>query len=75
MRAQEQVEEFRVYPAGQQHVVHVPNGFGEALRVHLEAHGIRAKVSSPAATPYERVEVEGAIAPDDLQGLIDEWAR
>ena len=69
------VKVLKVYPAGDQKVVHVPNGRGEELRLHLEAHGIHSQVSPPAATPYERLEVEGDVDAVTLQALVDKWER
>jgi hypothetical protein len=69
------VDELTVYPAGDQKVIHVPNGRGEELRLHLESHGIRSKVSPPAETPYERLEVEGDVDALALQALLDKWER
>ena len=69
------IQELKVYPAGEQLVIHVPNGRGEELRVHLESHGIRSKVSPPAQAPYERVEVEGVVDIDALQAIVDQWER
>ncbi|MBI1918204.1 MAG: hypothetical protein HYS12_26225 [Planctomycetes bacterium] len=70
-----EVEELTVYPAGDQLVVHVPNGRGEELRLHLEAHGIRSQVSPPAETTFERLEVEGDVDADALQAIVDQWER
>jgi hypothetical protein len=69
------VENLKVYPAGEQLVIHVPNGRGEDVRVHLASHGVRAKVSPPAQTPFERLEVEGNLDAEALQGLVDQWDR
>jgi len=70
-----EVEGLKVYPAGVGRlVVHVPDGRGEELRLHLASHGVLAKVSPPAQTPFERVEVEGADA-ESLQALVDQWER
>jgi hypothetical protein len=69
---QSDVEELKVYPAGDQNV---PNGRGEELRLHLEAHGIRSIVSPPAETPYERLEVEGDVDAVALQAILDKWER
>ena len=69
------VAELIVYPAGDQLVVHVPNGRGEELRLHLEAHGIRSRVSPPAETSFERLEVEGGVDADALQAIVDQWER
>ena len=69
------VAELTVYPAGDQLVIHVPNGRGEELRLHLESHGIRSRVSPPAETPFERLEVEGDVDANDLQAIVDEWER
>ena len=69
-----EVEILKVYPAGDQLVVHVPNGRGEELRLHLASHGIRAQVSPPALGPFERLEVEGADA-ETLQAVVDQWER
>src|SRR5579859_7470964 len=65
MKAHE-VEELRVYPAGDQFVIHVPNGRGEELRVHLASHGIRSKVSPPALKSFERLEVKGDVDAEAL---------
>jgi hypothetical protein len=72
---QSDVEELKVYPVGDQKVIHVPNGRGEELRLHLEAHGIRSIVSPPAETPYERLEVEGDVDAVALQAILDKWER
>ncbi len=69
------VEELKVFPVGGQNIVHVPNGRGEELRVHLESHGIRSRVSPAAETGYERLEVEGDVDPLTLQALVDQWER
>jgi hypothetical protein len=75
-QAQEEVRELKVYPAGDQLVVHVPEGRGEELRVHLGSHGIRSKVSPPAQGPFERLEVEGGGADaETLQAVVDQWER
>jgi hypothetical protein len=71
----EEVEELKVYPAGHQLVVHVPPGRGEELRLHLASHGVRSKVSPPAAAPYERLEVEPDLSADEIQAIVDEWER
>jgi len=69
--------ELRVYPAGDhQRVVHVPNGRGEELRLHLESHGVRSKVSPLAQGPFERLEVEGDEGDvETLQAVVDAWER
>jgi hypothetical protein len=74
MKARE-VEVLRVYPAGNQFVIHVPNGRGDELRVHLASHGIRSIVSPAAETPFERLEVEEVADPETLQAIVDEWER
>jgi len=69
------VEELKVYPAGGQLVVHVPGGRGEELRLHLESHGVRLKVSPTAQRTFERLEVEGDVDPETLQAIVDQWGR
>jgi len=69
-----ELADLKVFPAGNQLVVHVPLGWGEALRVHLESHGIHALVSPPAETSYERVEVEGDVDAATLQTIVNEWS-
>ena len=69
------LKNLKVYPAGDQMIVHVANGRGEELRVHLESHGIYSKVSPAAETPFERVEVEGDVGAETLQALVDQWER
>ena len=71
----EHLEELKVYPAGGFNVIHVPGGRGEELRIHLEAHGIHSQVSPAAQTPWERLEVDGDVNPDDLQAIVDHWER
>lgn len=66
---------YRVLPAGGLSVIHVPRGEGEALRVHLRSHGIRALVSPAATTAYERLEIEGDADPAVIQALVDNWSR
>ena len=69
------LEDLKVFPLGAKHVIHVPNGRGEELRLHLASHGIAATLSPPAETPYERLEVEGDVDPESLQALVDAWER
>ncbi len=38
----QEVEQLKVFPAGDQNIIHVPNGRGEELRLHLASHGVRA---------------------------------
>ena len=72
----ESVAELTVYTVGGQRVIHVPNGRGEELRVHLASHGIESKVSPPAETPYERLEIDDdRFDSETLQALVDEWER
>jgi hypothetical protein len=56
-------------------VVHVPDGRGHELHVHLKSHGIDSLVSEPAESPSERVEVQGDVDPVELQALVDLWER
>ena len=63
------------FPAGDRQVIHVPNGRGEELRIHLASHGIRSLVSPAAETPYERLEVEADVDPQSLQTIVDLWER
>jgi hypothetical protein len=70
-----EVEAWKVYPAGGSRlVVHVPDGRGHELHVHLKAHGIDSFVSEPEV-PYERVEVVGDVDAVELQALVDLWER
>ena len=63
----------KVMEVGGQLVVHVPNGRGEELRIHLASHGISSKVSPPAETPFERVEIDDDAEADDVQTIVDQW--
>jgi len=74
MRADE-VNELEVLPAGEHLVIHVPNGRGEQLRLHLASHGIRSRVSPAAATPFDRLEVDSTTDPEALQAIVDQWKR
>jgi len=65
----------RVYAVGGQKVIHVPGGRGEELRIHLASHGINAKVSPAAETPFERLEVFGDVDDDTLRAIVDEWEQ
>src|SRR5947207_3268892 len=58
---------------GGQLIVHVPNGRGEELRMHLASHGISSKVSEAAETPFERVEIDDDANIDDVQTILDQW--
>jgi hypothetical protein len=69
------VDVLKVYRAGGINIVHVPNGRGEELRIHLASHNIDAKVSPPAETPYERLEVPGDVDAEMLQAILDHWER
>ena len=68
-------EELKVFTDGGRQAVRVPYGRGEELRHHLASHGINAKVSPAAGTPFERLEVEGDVHADVLQALVDKWER
>ena len=68
-------DELKVFPVGGQNIVHVPDGRGEELRIHLESHGIHSQVSPAAETGHERLEVEGDVDPVTLQALVDQWER
>jgi len=74
-QTQKDLEELRVYPAGDQLVIHVANGRGEELPLHLASHGVDAKVSPPAQGPFERLEIEGDVNVDVLQAIVDAWER
>jgi hypothetical protein len=65
----------KVFTVGNQTFVHVENGRGEELRLHLASHGIDAKVSPAAETPYERLQVEGGVDPLVVQTILDQWER
>jgi hypothetical protein len=69
------VKEWKVFAVGGRQVVHVPRGRGEALRVHLLSHGITARVSPAAETPFERLELESGVDSGTVQAIIDHWAR
>ena len=63
----------QVVRVGGQLVVHVENGRAEELRQHLASHGISAIVSPAAETPFERLEIDGNVDPEDVQSIVDEW--
>jgi hypothetical protein len=63
----------KVFVVGGQVVIHVENGRGEELCQHLASHGIRAKASPAAETPFERVEVEGHEDAQIVQAIVDQW--
>src|SRR5947199_228221 len=63
-----------VVTCGRRNVVHVEDGRAEELRLHLDAHGIDARVV-PAEGPYERLEVEEEIDCEVLQAIVDQWER
>ena len=69
------LEQWKVFPVGDGAVVQVPRGRGEALRIHLESHGIRCKVSPAAVAPFERIELEPGTDLATAQAIIDHWAR
>jgi hypothetical protein len=69
------VEQFKVRREGDWNVLYVPSERGEELRLHLESHAIHSRLGPPTGKSYERVEVEGDIALDDLQAIIDCWER
>jgi hypothetical protein len=64
-----------MFTIGNQLFIRVENGRGEELRHHLASHGIDSRVSPPAETPYERLEVEGAVDPGVIQTILDQWER
>lgn len=69
------IKERKLYEAGGHYIVHVAVGRGEELRLHLESHGIRARVSSLAEGSFDRLELEGKIDPEIVQPILDEWER
>ena len=69
------VDLWKVFAVGHTKVVHVPQGRGEALRVHLASHGIVSKVSPVAAAPFERLELADDANPATVQAIIDNWSR
>jgi len=70
-----EVEELKVITHSGRQSVRVPYGRGEELRHRLASHGITAKVSPAAGTPFERLEVEGDVPADVLQAIVDKWER
>ncbi len=68
-------EQMRVFREDGWNVVNVPKERGEELCIHLGSHGIHSRLGLHHGREYERVEVEGDLAPDDLQAIIDCWER
>ena len=66
-------DSIKVTEVGGQLVVHVPNGRGEELRMHLASHGISSRVSPPAETPFERVEIDDDADVGDVQAIVEQW--
>jgi hypothetical protein len=64
-----------LFAVGGQQVIHVPQGRGEELRLHLASHGIRALVSPAAETPFDRLEVPEPADPETLKAILDQWER
>ncbi len=64
-----------LFVVGNQIFIHVENGRGEELRLHLASHGIDAKVSPAAETPYERLEVAAGTDPLIVQTILNQWER
>jgi hypothetical protein len=72
MRTQE-LPLLKAYPVGDRLFIHVPQGRGEELRLHLASHAIHAELS-PTAETFDRLEVEG-VDQATLQALLDQWER
>jgi hypothetical protein len=66
------VELFKV---GSHRIIHVPVGWGEELRLHLEAHGIHAAVSSVAEAPFDRLELQPEADTEAVQAILDHWEK
>jgi hypothetical protein len=69
------VEEGTLCEVGGKFVVHVQQERGEELRLHLEAQGIAARLSEPAAAPFDRLELDGDIDPEVVQSILDQWEQ
>jgi len=61
----------KVLTVGNQKVIHVANGRGEELRIHLASHGFPSVVRRGAGREW--LEVQGDA--DTLQAVIDQWER
>jgi hypothetical protein len=74
MRTQE-LKPWKVLTVGHEKVVRVPRGRGEALRLHLESHGIRSRLSPPAEGPFDRLDLQEDADVATVQDIIDNWSR
>lgn len=68
------VEALKVYRNRDRHVIYVPDGRGEELRIHLASHGVAVKIVPSLEAAFERVEIEGGDT-ESLQALVDQWER
>jgi hypothetical protein len=69
------IRERKLYEVGGKFVVHVQRGRGEELRLHLQSHGIAAKVSPLAEAPFDRLELEADIDAEVVQSILDTWEK
>ena len=67
------IEQRKVYVVGNRLVIHVANGRGEELRLHLASHGLDSAVSPAAETDFERVEIQGDLGAEIIQAIVDQW--
>jgi hypothetical protein len=74
MRADE-LALWKVYSAGGQLVIHVPNGCGETLRAFLLSRGVSSLVSPAAAATYERLEIARGADAGTVQEMVDGWRQ
>ena len=65
----------QVYESGGRLFIDVPEGRGEELRLHLEAHNIRALGSRLTVPGFDRLELEPDADPVAVHAILDHWER
>ena len=68
-------EEVELSTVNGRHFLHVPAGRGEEFRIHLASHGIGASVSRLAEAPFDRLELEEGVDPEQVRTILEHWQR
>ncbi len=64
-----------VYVLYDRHFIRTPRGRGEELQLHLASHGIESTLCRLKESPFDRVDVVGAVDPVIVQAILDHWEK
>ena len=66
-------EELKADVVGGHWFVFAPAGQGEALRLHLAAHGITNVVVRSPGVSFDRLELRGELDAQGAQAILGQW--